>query len=122
MLPRFSSQRDKSATDLTNLSGVLEFICYKKSTCVGKLTSHGRVLRSGATIINGELGKIMLGYYHRTGWKLPVATRILNKYRRFRQQNQAYHPTAFFALDAMVAGLKILPVVIAFMLIYSQVR
>lgn len=42
MLPRFGSQRDKSATDLTILCGVLEFICYNKGKCVGNLTGHGR--------------------------------------------------------------------------------
>jgi len=63
----------------------------------------------------------MLGYYNRSGWKLPIATRIANKYRRFRQQNRAYHPTAFFAFEAVLSGLKVLPVAIAFVIIYSQV-
>jgi len=63
----------------------------------------------------------MLGYYTRSGWKLPIATRIVNKYRRFRQQNKPYHPTAFFAFETALAGLKVLPVAIAFVIIYSQV-
>jgi hypothetical protein len=63
----------------------------------------------------------MLGYYNRSGWKLPFATRIVNKYRRFRHQNRPYHPTAFFALDAVLAMLKVLPVAVAFVIIYSQV-
>ncbi len=63
----------------------------------------------------------MLGYYNRSGWKLPIATRVINKYRRFRQQNKPYHPAAFFALDTMLGGLKVLPVAVAFVIIYSQV-
>ena len=68
----------------------------------------------------GELEN-MLGYYNRSGLKFPIATRAINKYRRFRQQNKPYHPAAFFALDITLSGLKVLPVAVAFVVIYSQV-
>ena len=68
----------------------------------------------------GEL-KNMLGYYNRSGSKFPFATRVVNKYRRFRQQNMPYHPAVFFVLDITLSGLKLLPVAAAFMIIYSQI-
>jgi len=63
----------------------------------------------------------MLGYYNASKKKLQFATRLVNKYRRFRQQYKPYHPSAFFALDAIVSGLKVMPVAIAFIIIYTQV-
>ena len=63
----------------------------------------------------------MMGYYTRSGSKFPFATRAVNRYRRFRQQNKPYYPAVFFVLDITLSGLKVLPVAVAFVIIYSQI-
>ena len=123
--PAVSNNRSASqcglpdATILTILSGFIRFVCYKFNDKVnaGKLT--GRPADIPDKNIWSE--NTMLGYYNGSGKKPQFATRLLNKYRRFRQQNKPYYPSIFFALDAALIGLKVMPVAIAFIVIYIQV-